>query len=76
MYIDPNCEQSDMVDKLYRIIEPMKVRCCGFIIKIGTVVRVCYNTSKKIVLIRDKTNGGYHKVKMSKLNRCSEEINE
>ena len=74
MYVDPNCEQSDMVGKSYEIVEPMRVRCCSEIIQPGAIASVRYNTSKKIVLIKIKH--GYHKVKMSTLRRCGKEIKD
>ncbi len=74
MYIDKNCEQSQMVGKIYIIEEaPFEVMCCKTSIPIGDTVEVVMNTSKKIVLIRhDKC---LHKVKMSTLNRVGKEIN-
>lgn len=78
MYIDKDCEQSNIVGKRYKVKEVMPVRCCNTIIPINDVIEICVNTSKKIVLIKTidgkAKKGAYHKVKMSTLDRVTEEI--
>lgn len=82
MYREPNCKQSVMVNKTYKIIKPARVRCCGTVLSTDSRVTVRYNTSKKIVLIkvvsgiRGNKVGGYHKINMSTLRQCGEEIYE
>ena len=70
---DINDKYKDIVGKRFKINIPEKVQCCSRILSEGSIVTVFIRNSKNKIGIKE-LNGWCHKIKISTLNRISEQI--